>query len=100
MPYATCQDCGKAFWRDVDETWKRRCLSCWKASKGREKKYLAVIAGLSERVGELEMTLEQFRDSDLAPWIPKLLQLTHPDRHDNSALSTEVTQWLLNQRTR
>lgn len=30
--------------------------------------------------------------------LPKLIQLCHPDRHGNSALSTEVTRWLLEQR--
>jgi hypothetical protein len=30
--------------------------------------------------------------------IKKLLALCHPDRHDNSELSNEVTRWLINQR--
>jgi hypothetical protein len=28
----------------------------------------------------------------------KLLMLCHPDKHNNSPLATEVTQWLLEQR--
>ena len=30
---ARCTDCGAWFAREAGETWKVRCLDCWKASK-------------------------------------------------------------------
>lgn len=31
--HATCIDCGGSFWREDNEAWKVRCLSCWKDVK-------------------------------------------------------------------
>jgi hypothetical protein len=38
--------------------------------------------------------------SDLTPErIEQLVRLCHPDKHNNSAVATEITQWLVPQRT-
>jgi len=29
----TCTDCGADFYREPAETWKKRCLDCWKLSR-------------------------------------------------------------------
>lgn len=31
-------------------------------------------------------------------WIKRLIRLCHPDKHGNSKLATEMTQWLLSMR--
>lgn len=37
---------------------------------------------------------------ELEQWLDDLLVLCHPDRHDNDARATRVTQWLLSRRRR
>jgi len=32
LTHATCEECGDTFTRAPGESWKRLCLSCWKAS--------------------------------------------------------------------
>jgi hypothetical protein len=83
---STCVDCGSYFYRAATESWKRRCLSCWLATKA--TKPAAAPVQPDPVVGEL-------RDN-----IRGLLSLCHPDRHGNSQLSTNVTRWLLQVRDR
>jgi hypothetical protein len=77
-----CSDCGATFERDPDEEWKRRCLRCWIKSKN------------------AKATAEDPLRTELAANLPTLVQLCHPDRHNNSLASTRVTQWLLELRHR
>ena len=99
MIEATCTDCGTRFYRQADEAWKRRCLSCWKASKAGEKPeageflrgyragYEAGQASASAGSGPEPTALDKAR-------VRQLLQLCHPDKHGGSDLAQRVTQWL------
>lgn len=91
---ATCCTCGVTFHRAPDETWKRRCLPCWRASKGRTEPEADIDALLDAQyklgyaAGLAAATLDKAK-------MRELLQLVHPDRHGGSALATRVTTWLL-----
>lgn len=87
---AHCLDCGDAFWRADSEDWKRRCLPCWQASRGAQRR---------TDFAPSRLEYEQLRD-ELAENLPALLQLVHPDKHEGSAAATRVTQWLLDVRRR
>jgi hypothetical protein len=55
---------------------------------------------------ELQVARSQRRGARAVPagevetWLDDLLVLCHPDRHDNDARATRVTQWLLSRRRR
>jgi hypothetical protein len=67
------------FYADAD--WKKTCLSCWIESKNKP------------------VTNTIIREADIEPEIiKKLLFLCHPDKHNNSVTSTEITKWLINKR--
>jgi len=114
--YAQCCDCGDAFWRDEDEAWKRRCLSCWKASKAAKEnaRHSDRAANQNTRSNHTDekalleaywrgwnahrenVAVESFAKSsplDKAR-IRELLQLVHPDKHAGSPLALRVPQWL------
>jgi hypothetical protein len=117
--FVTCSECMRLFERGESESWKRRCLDCWRRSKTTEKAstpdpyatgYAAGRAeGLAERMaahqrgfeaGRAYGRAEAARSAPAVSAIDKtrvrqLLQLVHPDRHGGSALATEVTTWLL-----
>lgn len=96
--YATCCDCGAAFWRDEDQAWKRRCLSCWKASKAAKENARHEDRAANENThanysracgsGEALVPLDKAH-------LRELLQLCHPDKHNGSDLAVRVTAWLL-----
>ena len=112
---ADCAKCGAYFWRDeANEPWKRLCLSCWKAERGiadapppkpkPRKDSSAEIARLRAQISMLETQLFIARNSrptvsngnvDQA-MLKKMRMLCHPDKHGNSAIATEVTQYLNN----
>lgn len=107
MTWATCCDCGNEFRREPDEKWKKRCFSCWKASKKAErdphdgdeclrwyrKGYAAGLeAAEAQRTPEPAM-LDAER-------VRQLIRLCHPDLHHGSDLAQRTTQWLLDLRRR
>lgn len=111
--YANCIDCGDAFWREDDEDWKRRCLSCWKASKAakenaRHEDRAANQSKQANHTDDRDLREAYWRgwnahreivESNTSPMLDKtqlreLLQLCHPDKHPESALAIRVTQWL------
>jgi hypothetical protein len=75
---AFCLDCGRGFSRPAGETWRVRCVPCWRKVKGIEP--YVVLPPAQAELGE---------------HLRALLQLCHPDKHGGSALSNEVTAWLL-----
>lgn len=90
----TCQMCGDTFY--PDQEWKKICLPCYKISKQRENLELIHLRQENE-----------FLRSQLASALPVaiprdvrrlLIQLCHPDRHENSDASNKATRWLLAQR--
>jgi len=85
---AACIDCGHSFDRNIDEDWKRRCLSCWAINKAKRTSHAT------------SSTADPLLGVELQRNMRALLSLCHPDRHNNSELSTRVTQWLLSVRRR
>lgn len=103
----TCIDCGADFYRDPAETWKKRCLGCWKASKavhrpaGEEEATRwyrrGFEAGRAAAMAEVSPSGEASIDADR---LRQLIRLCHPDLHNGSELATNVTAWLLDLRKR
>ena len=108
--YKTCPDCGKEFF--ADETWKVRCLGCWKAQKQREGSFSSPrdkgykdleIERLRLAVRELQDCLENARHQvtggleveEFKMNLRKIISLCHPDKHGNSETATDITIWLL-----
>ena len=78
-----CISCGRTFFRGVQEHWKERCLNCYLKKNG--------IPPKNKRSQVTRATIP----NDM---MKRLLQLCHPDKHSNSKLSVETTQWLLERR--
>lgn len=82
---ADCVTCGRRFFRGVQESWKTLCLDCYLEKNGvppRNKRPQAPKTTISKSTIPGDM-------------LRRLLQLCHPDKHSNSKLSVETTQWLL-----
>jgi hypothetical protein len=124
---ALCVDCGNAFYREEDERWKVRCITCFKKSKRADlipvdSNLIARAQAAEERAAMLhekferqkltiqilQRELEEQRarrydsglDRELAEQLPRLLMVAHPDRHNGSQAATKATQWLLDVRGR
>jgi 2,3-bisphosphoglycerate-independent phosphoglycerate mutase len=114
VEYVNCA-CGEGFWREAHETWKRKCISCWRQSKPPTARAapntLQIIQELKERIQELEEMLEyqeeqteRLRGLYLAEYnskratvfdidtLKQIRRLVHPDKHDNSPAATQVAQ--------
>ena len=122
MTWAVCCDCGNHFERAADETWRRRCVPCYRKSKRAEPvaktvvvdNYWAERAAVAEskaavlqlKVLHLESQVNNLIgqslrqpppsriDRELAGHWRSLVQLVHPDRHGGSQGATKMTQWL------
>ena len=91
-----CSDCGQTFHVVEAERWKRVCRFCYRGEKRAAAEVAAMRAELellrrAQRRRPAEAALDQAR-------VRQLLQLCHPDKHGNSKLACEVTQWLLRQK--
>lgn len=75
-----CVECGAPFARAHGDTWKTRCLPCWRRTKAAAAPVLAPVSRV---------------ENELCDHIRQLLMLCHPDRHGGSTLATTTTQWLL-----
>ena len=110
---ATCEECGDTFIRAPGESWKRLCLSCWKATPAAKKaardKLAQLTAELAEvraerdrlrlRVLALELDGQRAKPEGIPPeMLRRLVRLCHPDRHGGSEAANEATAWLLAQR--
>jgi len=98
--YVKCSECRNLFERGESESWKRRCLDCWKRSKSTEKASAPDPYAAGYAAGHAAGLADAARIAPAVGAIDKarlrqLLQLTHPDRHAGSALANEVTVWLL-----
>lgn len=83
-----------------EPAWKRLCGPCFIASKKAEHEALIdELAELRADNSRLRAEVFELRSRALPPFEPAivrtLLQLCHPDRHDNSEASTKATQYLL-----
>lgn len=109
---ATCEECGDTFTRAPGESWKRLCLSCWKATPAAKKAARDKLAQLTAELSEVRAERDRLRlrvltleHADTPPPIPpemlrRLVRLCHPDRHDGSEAANVATAWLLAQRDR
>lgn len=107
---ATCEECGDTFIRAPGESWKRLCLSCWKATPAAKKAARDKLAQLTAELAETRAERDRLRlrvltleHADTPPPIPpemlrRLVRLCHPDRHGGSEAANEATAWLLAQR--
>ncbi len=116
MTWAACCDCGLAFHREDSETWKTRCIPCFKKSKRAEQQpdvywlrraeaaeslaadlrnqYNTLLAEF-ERIAGLERPrYTSSLDRELADNWRALVQLDHPDKHGGSVAANRITQWL------
>ncbi len=94
------------------ESWKRLCLSCWKATPAAKKAARDKLAQLTAELSEVRAERDRLRlrvltleHADTPPPIPpemlrRLVRLCHPDRHDGSEAANVATAWLLAQRDR
>jgi hypothetical protein len=113
LAHATCEECGDTFTRTTGESWKRLCLSCWKASPAAKKtapdRLAQLTAELAEaraerdrlrlRVLALELDAQRAKPEGIPPdMLRRLVRLCHPDRHGSSKAANEATAWLLEQR--
>ena len=124
MNQARCRDCGTVFFREADETWKTRCVPCFKKSKRAEpvaidSNWIDRAAAAENKVAALQSQVQQLQnqlaqqqttiriltnrpaatattrlDRELAEHWRSLLQLVHPDKHGGSQGATRMTQWL------
>lgn len=106
LAHATCEECGGTFTRAPGESWKRLCLSCWKAARDKLAQLTAELAEtraerdrLRLRVLKLELDGQRTKPEGIPPeMLRRLVRLCHPDRHGNSKAANEATAWLLAQR--
>ena len=110
---ATCEACWDTFTRAPGESWKRLCLSCWKATPAAKKAARDRLAQLTAELAEvraerdrlrlrvlaLELDGQRTKPKGIPPdMLKRLITLAHPDRHGNSKAANEATAWLLAQR--
>jgi hypothetical protein len=100
-----CIDCQQEFQVGPDKEWAKRCLSCWRKNKQNDALYQLQQENLILRneIMLLRQRLPLVTRGLTAPEgfgeiIKTLIQLCHPDKHDNSAAANRATQWLLTQR--
>jgi hypothetical protein len=109
--WKNCIDCGAAFYGE--ESWKVRCVPCWRKMKNRKDSTTAVgnvsqeLANANRKINKLEFKIELLIDelieaeqtsnieTELADRMRALISLVHPDKHGNSQTATDVTVWLL-----
>ena len=112
MVTVKCIDCNETFEREDKDTWKTRCISCWKKANGYDitdqliKEQAAEIINLRREMFKLRHELESKRlsapqdDGELLKHMRFLLLAVHPDRHGlrHQKEAHEVTRWLLSLR--
>jgi len=78
-----CLDCGAPALRPQSETWRVRCLPCWR---------------LSRRLHSAPVPAQAAAPAIEPQMLRRLLQLAHPDRHGGSEAAVVATQYLLSLR--
>ena len=73
---AVCTECDGYFLRKPTEHWKRLCFACW-------------------RLNKLPQQTQQSTQPFDKEMLRRLLQLCHPDRHNNSEASQIATRFLI-----
>jgi hypothetical protein len=102
-----CSRCGGYF--EPSQHFHRLCWSCWHeendSARAPTNSLMQENRELRRTNRELAETLGEFRKAantayEIRDQLPRLLQLCHPDKHQGSSGSNEVTAWLLNLRVR
>lgn len=107
---AYCCDCGETLYRAADESWKIRCVPCFKKHKAAQSEYgfqpnrwKIQAEQLAKQVEVLQIEISLLNQRRLQPsWIESelkerlraLIQYCHPDKHGGSSGATQLTQWL------
>jgi hypothetical protein len=81
---AACDACQCRFRRELDASWKKLRMHCWRAT----------------RAGAMPPPVPAAQPQIPKEMLRRLLQLTHPDRHAGSEAAQIATRWLLEQRGR
>ena len=82
-----CQECENQFF--ADEDWKTICKTCYWKKKRREEGKTNWTASTPKSAAA-----DMFPDG----MINSMIRLCHPDKHENSQASNDVTKWLLSKR--
>ena len=87
----TCA-CGNTYWVDESTRWKTMCYECWKTRKERAEAHFERTVGArrTNRGSDLE---KEFHER-----LRTLIQLCHPDKHNQSENSVRITQWLISKK--
>lgn len=96
-----CVDCGTTF--EAKGTWQIRCTNCFKKIKQQELiKLKSQITELSNQLYYYKQkltTLQSFSNKEIdSKLLMDIIVLCHPDKHENSKKSNEVTTKLLDMR--
>ena len=90
MKLYPCKICGRRMvLRNSDESWKTKCVICWKESQDME------YSGADLYILRLEQELADEDAGFVGQNIKALIKLCHPDRHSNSEEANRVKSWLL-----
>lgn len=97
VEFTDCTKCGRSFRRDVSQTWRIKCVPCWKAEKGPAN---SALESMKERCADLERqlrvaTAQQVTTTPTKPVIRFLIKAAHPDLHGGSDEATAALRWLL-----
>lgn len=114
-PERECECCMVPF--VAAKGFERLCPVCFKLDRGydlyggdkallrlqeRYRKQATEMAQLTARYTRIRQKAKALMQAAASPLttkkVEKLIRLCHPDKHGGSALATEVTQWLLDQR--
>lgn len=87
MGIKICSECHREFYAEFE--WQRICKTCYKEIKQKE------LNGYKSKINQLEFELNSLKNhkpilTDIK-FIKELINLCHPDKHDNSKQSNEVT---------
>ena len=113
-----CRTCRSLYHRPKNAPYKKTCPPCYKkkntlpltdsdkslVSLNEEyirltTKYTTLKAKYEALIHTHEVSLYREPD-DFSQNVKSLLLLCHPDKHHNSPISTEITQWLLSKRSK
>jgi hypothetical protein len=105
-PARDCDKCGGSFY--PKQGFESLCFPCWKrdARDTRITELQMMNSFLHEEAHELRAEIRRLKEenqrlksegawSEFLRQLPRLLQLCHLDRHENSTASNEATKWLL-----
>lgn len=88
-----CRVCGQIA---GEEAWRTLCRRCYAANKRAELEELqGELAAAQRRIYELERRPRADAPTLKPDQIKRLIMLCHPDKHGNSKVSNEITQWML-----